>query len=186
MDPIEAQETLDRLDELVRKLKIDFDRFFIGSLPTPPENLRFKAFAEVRKLRSAHHKSAAIRFKVNSLEAKLNSLSELFNRRLREMDAGTAYQRRQAVLAEAAAHDPYSGVVIRTDSDPTAIEALYSELYGKEGRSAKTDLESFKGFLDSQAKTIRDKTGCTDVVFRVTSKAGKLQLKAKPREDPSS
>lgn len=180
MDPKEAEEALERIDELIRRLKIDFDRFFNGALPSPPETLRFKAFAEVRKLRSEHHKSAVIRFRINSLEAKLNSLSELFNRRLREVESGAVQIPRRPGAARPPRHDPYDGVVIDREADPRAVEALYSELYGKQGRSAKTDLESFQGFLQSQAKAIREKTGCDDVVFRVTEKKGKLQLKAKP------
>ncbi len=188
MDPLETQEALERMEELVRRLKIDFDRFFNGALPTPPETLRYKAFAEMRKLRSVHHKSAAIRFRVNSLEAKLNSLSELFNRRLRELESGVRPTARKAAVREPRPEnrhgDPYDGVVIDEAADKGAIRALYAELYGDRRRGAKTDFESFRGFLLSQAAEIRDKTGCSDVVFRITSKNGKLQLKAKPGERP--
>jgi hypothetical protein len=180
VDPREAEEALERIDELIRRLKIDFDKFFNGALPTPPETLRFQTFAEVRKLRSEHHKSAVIRFRINSLEAKLNSLSEFFNRRLRDIESGVSQRPRRPGAVRKPTHDPYNGVVIDRQADPRAIEALYSELYGKQGRNAKTDLESFQGFLQKQAEAIRDKTGCDDVVFRVTSKKGKLQLKAKP------
>ncbi len=164
-------------------MKIDFDRFFIGALPTPPETLRYKCFAGIRSLRSEHHKSAAIRFKVNSLEAKLNSLNELFNRRLRAMETGPATPARNREPAQVRTHDPLDGVVIKPSADPSAVEALYSELYGKGGRNAKTDLESFQGFLMNQAQAIREKTGCADVVFRVTSEKGKPRLKAKPAGD---
>lgn len=180
MDPLEAQEILDKLEERVAKLKIDFDRFFIGALPTPPESLRYKCFAQIRKLRSEHHKSAAIRFKVNSLEAKLNSLNELFNRRMRAMETGATARKRSAGPVAARRYDPYGGVVIEKSADPAAVEALYGELYGKGGRKAATDLESFQGFLMAQAREIRQKTGCADVVFRVTSEKGKRRLKAKP------
>lgn len=186
MDPLEAQEALERLEEMVQRLKIDFDRFFNGALPTPPESLRFKTFAEMRRLRSEHHKSAAIRFRVNSLEAKLNSLSELFNRRLRDLESGTHQPPRKAIDdAQLPMKDPYRGVVIDTAPDPGAVEALYTELYGKKGRGGRTDLESFREFLISQAASIRDKTGCSDVMFRITSKKGKLSLKAKPVEERS-
>lgn len=185
MDPLEAQEALDRLDELVHKLKIDFDRFFIGALPTPPEALRHKCFAGIRALRSEHHKSAAIRFKVNSLEAKLNSLNELFNRRMRAMETGAAVPARQTEPARRPTYDPYDGVVIQPSADPGAVEALYSELYGQGGRNAKTDLESFQGFLMSQADKVRQKTGCAEVVFRVTKDHGKRRLKARPADDAS-
>lgn len=182
MDKIEAQEALDRLEELVHRLKIDFDRFFIGALPTPPETLRYKCFARVRELRSEHHKSAAIRFKVNSLEAKLNSLNELFNRRLRALETGTATRGRVVEPSPGRGFDAFDGVVIQPEADPRAVEALYAELYGKQGRGKKTDLESFQGFLKSQAEKIREKTGCDDVVFRVTNEKGKRRLKAKPAD----
>ena len=183
MDAVEAQERLERLEELVHRLKIDFDRFFNGALQTPPETLRFKVFAEMRKLRSEHHKSAVIRFRVNSLEAKLNSLNELFNRRLREHESGVPRPGTRMVSTKPPpALDPRDGVVIRLQPEAHAIEALYSELYGQGKRNGKPDLESFRSFLLSQAEKIRKKTGCRDVVFRVTEQNGDLKLKAKPRK----
>ena len=186
MEQIEAQEALDRLEELVHRLKIDFDRFFIGALPTPPETLRYKCFAGVRQLRSEHHKSAAMRFKVNSLEAKLNSLNELFNRRLRALETGPAPRARAVQASTGRAHDPYHGVVIEREANPGAVEALYAELYGRGGRGKKTDLASFQGFLANQAEKIRKKTGCSDVVFRITHDQGKPRLKAKPAGEAGS
>ncbi len=187
MDALEAKETLERLEELVQRLKVDFDRFFNGALTTPPETLRFKVFAEMRRLRSEHHKSAAIRFRVNSLEAKLNSLNELFNRRLREHESGTRRPGARLVVDRMPkATDPYSGVVIGSKPSTREVEALYSELYKKGKRNGKSDLESFRAFLLSQADRIREKTGCAEVVFRVTSnKNGALKLKAKPNRQPT-
>ncbi len=186
MDPLEAQEILDDLELRLKRLKIDFDRFFIGALPTPPESLRFKCFAIIRKLRGEHHKSAAVRFKINSTEAKLNSLSELFNRRMRALEMGGKAPARAIEPTAEPAYDPYGGVVIQPSADRGAVEALYSELYGKGGRKTGTDLDSFKGFLASQAEKIRQKTGCADVVFRITSEDGKRRLKAKPAPETGS
>lgn len=179
MDSTEANEALDQLDEAIQRMKIDFERFFNGALPFPPELYRSRAFRQVRVLRSEHHKSAAVRFRLNSLEAKLNSLSELFNRRIRELETRGARPAAHA-REETADHDPYAGVRVAGGDDRQAVESLYAELYGKRGRGAETDLESFRGFLRSQAETIRRKTGCDDVVFRVVSDRGKLKLKARP------
>ena len=37
-----------------------------------------------------------------------------------------------------------------------------------------------QSYLNKQAAQIRDKTGCSEVSFRVASEKGKLKLKAKP------
>lgn len=186
MDSNEAHEALDQLDEAIQRMKIDFERFFNGALPFPPDTYRARAFRQVQRLRSQHHKSAVVRFRLNSLEAKLNSLSELFNRRLRELETRGVRTPGTSRKRPADDHDPYAGVRITRDRDQGAIESLYTELYGERGRGAKTDLDSFRGFLESQAETIRRKTGCDEVVFRVVSDRGKLKLKARPAEPAGS
>lgn len=172
---------IDRLEADIRNLKIEFERFFNGSLPVPPEDLRVRVFDHLRSLRSVHWRSAVDRFRLGSLEARLNSLNELVNRRLRNLEQAGRPARDEAGAKRS--YDPYRGVVMEKEFDSAAAEALYNELYGRNGR---TDLETFSDFLRRQTAKIRRRTGCNQVQFRVASERGKLTLKAKGVESPSS
>jgi hypothetical protein len=171
------KERLSKLEERIRALKVDFDRFLNGAIPTPPDELKDDIVVELRFLRSRPITSSTDLFLLNALEARFNSLAELYNRRLREAEIGLAGR---PPLRPEPLHDPYNGVVFGEHLSHDAAAALYEELYNSPERRARTDFASFYGFLEQKATTIRNLTGCSQVQFRVDSRDGRLALKAKP------
>lgn len=178
-----VDEMLMRLDQDIRRFRIDFERFFSGNLPMPPEQLRIMVQNQIKELRTVHMKAVAHRFRYNSLEAKFNALLVLFNRRLREFELGN--KQRRPVEVTGPTHDPLKGVVIDEQPPVAAVQALFNGLYADSERGPKADFGKFQTYLNKQAAQIRDKTGCDRVSFRVASEKGKLKLKAKPVK-PSS
>ena len=61
-----------------------------------------------------------------------------------------------------------------------SIEALFDGLYRQAKRPPTADLETFHAYIAQQLAAIRQKTGCTEVQFRIATEDGKLKLKAKP------
>jgi len=169
------QRELDRLDAGIKHLKVEFERFFNGALIVPPNELRDRIQAQMRRLRDDPMLSFADHFRLTQLEARFNSYSELFNRRIRQKEEGRA----PAGGEPEAALDPRSGVVVGEELRPDAVEALYVGLCRGE-RTPRFDLESFKSYLDRQAEAIRSKTGCSKVRFRLVEEDGRTKLKARP------
>ncbi len=176
---MEIQTAIDRLDQDIQRLKIDFERFFNGGLQTPPEEFRQAVQRQIRELRSTPMPVLVHRFRLNTLEARFNTLSELFNRRLREREEG-AVAVASVGRPTPGRYDPYEGIVVGRQPAPEAIEALYSELYESGGRQAETDFRRFQTYLLGQLTEIRQRSGCAEVKFRVATEGGKLKLKAKP------
>ncbi len=171
------ERQLDRLAASIQQFRIDSQRFFAGDLPLPPDELRERLIAELRRLRSANLKGAAATFRLGSLEAQLNSHLDLFTRRQREREQGP---RRIAEQGPSLA-DPETGVLVGRKAERGAVEALYKGLYLKSGtRNPKMDLERFRSYLDRQAEVIRSKTGCEEIQFRIAAQDGKMKLKARP------
>ena len=175
----DLSESLSEIDSGIRRLKIDFDRFFNGALPIPPEDQRRRVTRLLRRARSAPNKSFADRFLLNTLEARFNTLSELFNRRLREQEVAATPRGQRSPSRP----DPSRGVVLGARLDPDAVDALYRTLYSREGRGAKTDYASFERYLRKQVDALRKKTGCREIRFRVTEAGGVPKLRAKPLVD---
>jgi hypothetical protein len=184
--PLSLSEVIDRLAADIQRLRIDFERFWSGVLPLPPEDLRSRVQAQLRSLRNVNGGSAVDRFRLGDLEARFNIYNELFNRRLREREEG---RRRVGVsiTAQPAAvrYDPMSGIVIGSTPLPEAVTALFEGLAagagtGSAGIEMRFDRNSFGAYLERQAAAIRDKTGCEEVHFRLTTEDGKLKLKARP------
>jgi hypothetical protein len=176
-------EVIDRLSADMQRLRIDFERFFSGALPFPPEDLRHRVQAQLRTLRNSNAGTAVDRFRLADIEARFNSYNELFNRRLRDREEGRQRLPQQGPAPAAVRYDPAAGIVIARHPDPNAVSALYEALSsaGQEGAGGpRFDLATFGSYLQRQAAAIRDKTGCEDVQFRLAAEDGKLKLKARP------
>jgi hypothetical protein len=173
-------EALDQLGRDVQQLRVDFERFFNGSLPFPPEDLRGRVQAQLRNLRNANLATAVDSFRLGDLEARYNSYNELFNRRLRDAEEGRQPGVRHAPPPAPRRHDPAQGIVFGERIDPEAAAALYQGLAAAPGDVPRFDLDSFQTYLARQVAAIRERTGCSQVQFRLASEDGKVKLKARP------
>jgi hypothetical protein len=174
-------EALDQLNREIQQLRVDFERFFNGALPFPPEELRGRVQAQIRSLRGMSNLATAVdSFRLSDCEARFNSYNELFNRRLRDREEGRLPVARQAPPPAPRRYDPAQGIVFGDRVDPEAAEALYQGLVSAPGDTPRFDLDSFQTYLARQVTAIREKTGCTEVQFRLATEDGKVKLKARP------
>jgi hypothetical protein len=172
---------LDQLGRDIQQLRVDFERFFNGALPFPPEELRGRVQAQIRQLRGMSNLATAVdNFRLSDMEARFNSYNELFNRRLRDTEEGRHAAARPAVPPPPRLHDPAQGIVFGDRIDPQAAEALYQGLAASRGDGPRFDLDSFQTYLARQVTAIREKTGCAQVQFRLAAEDGKIKLKARP------
>jgi hypothetical protein len=172
---------IDQLAAEIQRLRIDFERFFSGALPVPPDELRNRVQAQLRTLRNVNAGTAVERFRLGDLEARFNSYNELFSRRLRDREEGRLRTPAAVPPAAAPRYDPAAGVAIGPHPEPAAVAALFAGLAAGGGESLQRfDLASFEAYLLRQVAAIRDKTGCDEVQFRLATEDGKLKLKARP------
>ena len=168
------EREIDRLAASIQRFRIDGQRFVGGDLKVPPEDLRDRIAAELRRLRSANLKGAAANFRLGSLEAQFQSQLDLFGRRLRQRELSGTREEAETLP------DPKTGVVLGRSSDDVAVKALYEGLYRGSGKKPNMDFERFHSYVSRQVEVIRAKTGCTEIQFRIAVQDGKMKLKAKP------
>ena len=97
-------EQLDLLEESLRKLKIQYDLFFLGVRKVPPTFERGKLDAIVHEMSRVRLRDIATRFRFNTLLGRYNQYRELWSRKAREREEGpTDFRRRTAALAAAEA-----------------------------------------------------------------------------------
>jgi len=107
------EEELHRIDIDITKLKIQFDLYFIGSIPKPPVDQR-DALDKLLKKVQFNVKSAADRFLYNAVLNKFNAYSELWMKNLRTKEEGVhlhplARRAAQQAAASAAASGGSNG-----------------------------------------------------------------------------
>ncbi len=173
-----SSQRIDRLGEEIDAFRVEFEKFFAGVRQTPPEELRERIRGALRRLRNDPTTQLADNFRTAQLEARFNSFSELFNRRVREREEGRAPMRPPP--APAAEPDADRGVVVVGAVADAEARALYEGLARDPQSAASFDFASFRRYLERQAEAIRARTGCAGVRFRLASEGGRIKLKAKP------
>lgn len=81
---LELDKILARLEEDIRKLKIDFGIFFNGGLKRAPHEARGRVEATIKRLADDRSLSYVQRYQFNSLLAGYTSYRELWRRQLKK------------------------------------------------------------------------------------------------------
>jgi hypothetical protein len=165
---LEYSTIIDRLEEEIRQYRVEYQRFFNGDAPVPPEAQAGRIRRDLTRLTADGQLSAVDRF-------RYNSLVELFRRRLRDLN-----QAQRPPLAP----PPPAQVVVELGGEASAdaADALYDAVYA--GRTGVIDRDDFRRYLDAQAAKMRHRTGCDKVRFTVSEEQGELKLKARALRSP--
>src|SRR4051794_26291948 len=79
----EVDQQLSRLEDDIRKLKIDFDIFFNGASKRPPLEARARLDAYIKRVADNRSLTYAQRYYFNTLVARFTSYRELWRRTLK-------------------------------------------------------------------------------------------------------
>lgn len=114
------EDELHQIDLEIKKLKIQFDLFFVGSLPKPPTEQREALERLVKKCQGTSTKSLATRFLCNSLVNKFNAFQELWSKGMKTKEEGV----RLHPLAARAAHQSAETETGGSSGPPQPVAAM--------------------------------------------------------------
>ena len=77
-------QEISRLEDDIRKLKIDFDIFFSGGLKRPPLEARARLDANLKRLADDRNLTYAQRYQFNTIVSRFTSYRELWRRLLKK------------------------------------------------------------------------------------------------------
>ena len=80
---VDIDQQMTKLEEDIRKLKIDFDIYFNGATKRPPLEARARLEAQLKRIMGNRGRSFAQRYFRNALTAKYTSYRELWRRTLK-------------------------------------------------------------------------------------------------------
>jgi hypothetical protein len=193
-------EDIEAIEKAIRRLQIEWDKFFGGLERKPPTDLKMRLEALLRQHANSDIRNNTERFRYQSLTARYNTLSELWNKRLRAREEGRAFGvhgLKAEVLPPApppppAAERPRESAGSRVQEteirvkDPTsetaAVHALYQRFLAERKRSGETaavKYESFQKLIGQQTQRLLAEKGGQAVDFRLETKDGRVSLKAK-------
>jgi hypothetical protein len=77
-------QEISRLEDDIRKLKVDFDIFFNGGTKRPPLESRARLDANLKRLTDNRNLTYAQRYQLNMIVARFTSYRELWRRMLKK------------------------------------------------------------------------------------------------------
>lgn len=77
------EKTLVKIEDDIRKLKIDFDIYFNGSTKRPPLEARARLESQIKRISDNRSMSYSQRYQLNTLVSRFTSYRELWRRTLK-------------------------------------------------------------------------------------------------------
>src|SRR5215216_245827 len=86
--PMSVDDMLARLEDDVRKLKVEFDIYFNGSAKRPPYDTKGRVETLIKRLADERTFAYAQRYRYNSIVARYTSFRDLWRRTMQEREEG--------------------------------------------------------------------------------------------------
>ncbi|HUG54286.1 MAG TPA: MXAN_5187 C-terminal domain-containing protein, partial [Vicinamibacteria bacterium] len=190
-----VNDDLDALERSMRQLQVEWEKFFGGVEKKPPNELKVRVEALVRKYAYAEIRNNTERFRYQTLSSRYATFNELWNKRLRAIEEGRPVGLHGIHERHAPPPPPFSPTPVAArggsgevrvkdpSGDAEAMRSLFDrflEARKAAGDAAPVRFESFQKIISQQAARILSEKGAQAVDFRLETKDGKVSLKAKP------
>jgi hypothetical protein len=178
-------EQLTRLEDDIRRLKIEFDIFFNGASKRPPYDTKGRVETLVKRLGDDRTLTFAQRYRYGTLAARYNTFRELWRRTMQGREEGkdpVSTARANAKPTGPNQKEPLSFVCQDPHKDVELVKNLYESLMeAKRLCGEPTEGFSFPRFhrlIASKADGIKDRIGCDKVRFSVAVEDGHVSFTA--------
>ncbi|HKU76334.1 MAG TPA: MXAN_5187 C-terminal domain-containing protein [Pyrinomonadaceae bacterium] len=179
-------EQLTRLEEDIRRLRVEFDIFFNGGSKRPPYDTKGRVETLLKRLGDDRSLTFAQRYRYNSLAARYNSFRELWRRTMQGREEGrdAVSAHRASVHKETSAPkvEPVSFVCADAHREVEVVKNLFESLMEAKRVCGETEDLSFPKFhrlIASKADGLKEKLGCEQVRFSVAIENGHVSFKAR-------
>ena len=180
-------EQLTRLEEDIRRLRVEFDIFFNGGAKRPPYDTKGRVETLLKRLGDDRTLTYAQRYRYNSLASRYNAFRDLWRRTMQGREEGRdpVSAARAHVKKQPAPHEvaPVSYVCADAHHEVDVLKNLYNTLVEAKQRCGEpTEDLSFPKFhrlIASKADVLKEQFGCARVRFSVAVEGGHVSFKAR-------
>jgi hypothetical protein len=179
-------DQLTRLEEDIRRLKIEYDIYFNGASKRPPYDTKNRVETLVKRLGDERALTFAQRYRYNSLAARYNSFRDMWRRTLQGREEGrdpVSAARSGVKVGGAKEADPVSFVCADVHKDVETLKNLYETLLEAKQKcgesTADLSFPRFHRLIAAKADGLKERMGCERVKFSVAVEGGHVSFKAK-------
>ena len=177
-------EELTKLEDDVRRLKIEWEVYFNGASERPPRDMVYRVETYIKR-RTADQADLNFsqRYKLNALAQKYAVQNALWKRRLMEKEEGRGVFAQQKHGLEAMTAAKMVRVVcsdpeIEPEKADQILEAIINAQRELGRRVDNVDPARFHKYLSEKTRQIRSAFHCASVQFWISTEDGKLIFKA--------
>ena len=177
-------EQLKRLEDDVRRLKIEFDIFFNGGSKRPPHDTKGRVDSQIKRLGDERRMTFGQRFYYNSIVARYVSFKEHWRRTMQSREEGL--QRGREAAEAAAKAKIVSGpvtVAVTSGEDVNNIQRLFDSLTQAKqqcGEQHNLSFEQFQRLIAERTSQLRAKLACPAITYSIEIEDQQVKFKAKP------
>ena len=178
------EDQLTRIEEDIRRLKVEFDIYFNGAAKRPPYDTKMRIESHLKRLGDDRSLSFAQRYHYNSLATRYSSFRELWRRTLQDKEEG----RGSAGMRNASRETPQTferSEFACTDvrHDVRTVKGVYDKLIEAKRScgEATRDLSfaKFHRLVLERTEALKENLGSDKVTFSVDVENGHVSFKAK-------
>ena len=181
-----VDEQLTRLEEDIRRVKIEFDIFFNGGSKRPPYDTKGRVETMLKRLGDDRSLSYAQRYRYGTLASRYNLFRDLWRRTMQGREEGrTPIATARASAKEQAVADFKKTIFVCEDAhkDVELVKNVYKALMdAKKVCGEPVEDFSFPRFhrlIASQADSLKERLGCKRISFSIDVEGGHVCFKAK-------
>ena len=181
-------EQLNRLEEDIRRLKVEFDIYFNGAAKRPPYDTKGRVDTIIKRLADDRTLTFAQRYRYNSLVARHTSFLQLWRRTLQDREEGRSLGLGRRVPRAEVRQELKSQTFTCADphTDVETVRRLFESLVdAKKTCGEPVEDLSFPRFhhmIAEKTDALKARTGCENVMFLIGVKEGHVTFKAKPEK----
>jgi hypothetical protein len=176
---------LTRLEADLKQLEAEYNMYFSGRLPKPPWETRARVEKTVKMFDRAYIQNTGDRFRFHTLQSRLSTFIDLWDRGLRAREEGRPGPFAQQSKKEQDKKSAEDRIVhVASFRDPVREVDKLADLYEslttarREIGQEQIPFHKFADLVKTQVKKLRE-TGSNEVAFRVAVKDGKVNLTAR-------
>ena len=181
-------EELDTVDDDLTNLQVLYEKYFLGIDRRPPDLERKSVSGRLRTMRTTVIKNTGLKFRINTLFAKLISYERMWDRTLREIEDGTykrdVFKAKYRIAQRDKKPAPAAPEPPKVELSDDKLRRLYDTyLVARQRTGEPIDGLSFDAIaskIRAQVPVLMQKHNAKRVEFKVVIKGGKAVLKAVP------
>jgi hypothetical protein len=187
VDVVTIEDRLARLEEDIRRLKIEYDIYFNGGSKRAPYDTKLRVESHLKRLGDDRSLNFAQRFHYNTLATRYNGFREVWRRTMKDREEGRdAYTLHRAAREAQEKQAPFTASKFSCSDvrhDVQTIKGVYDALMDAKRAcgEAGQDLSfaKFHRLVVERTEALKEKIGTDRMVFSVDVEGGHVSFKAK-------